>query len=133
MFRRGTLHLRNEPEITRERTGTNLGVESAVDFKDAAERRAWLLARVEEVERRRARAKVRVLQSNRAKVRAYVRESPGVTVRQIASALGLTPAQVWGANLQHDPGFFQTSGIPPRRGHPVRWWPTASGFAEASQ
>jgi hypothetical protein len=97
-----------------------------VDFKDVAERRAWLLARVEEVERRRnASSKLRqILQnSNRAKVRAYVQSSPGATVQQIASALDLTPAQVWGTDLQHDPGFYQTGGVPPRRGHPVRWWP----------
>ena len=99
-----------------------------MDFKNASERRAWLLARVEEVERRRnAGSKIRqILQnSNRARVRAYVRASPGSTVQQIAAALGLTPAQVWGTDLQHDPGFYQTAGTPPRRGHPVRWWPVS--------
>lgn len=97
-----------------------------MDFKNAEERRAWLLARVEEVERRRnANSKIRqILQnSNRARVRAHVRACPGSTVQQIATALSLTPAQVWGTDLQHDPAFYQTGGSPRRRGHPVRWWP----------
>ena len=97
-----------------------------MDFKNAEERRAWLLARVEEVEQRRdAGSRIRqILQnSNRARVRSYLVECPGSTVQQIAAALNLTPAQVWGTDLQHDPGFFKTGGSPPRRGHPVRWWP----------
>ena len=95
-----------------------------MEFKDAAERRAWLLARVEEVEKRRNAnsQNVRTLRrNNRVKVRQYVHAAPGSTINQIAAALGLTSEEVWDTGLQRE--FIQTDK---KRGHDrgqVRWWP----------
>lgn len=78
-----------------------------MEFKDAAERRASLLARVEEVERRRDAAST-LRRDNRAKVRAYVKSHPGSTINEITAALGLTHEQVWETKLKLE---FKQSGL----------------------
>jgi len=103
-----------------------------VEFKDATERRAFYLAQIEEVERRRNATSNsnRVLRRIiRAQVRVYVHSTPGSSITEIAAALKLTPQQVWETGLQRE--FIQTRSLKAPSRYHTRWWPSVPSRKEA--
>ena len=90
------------------------------EFETAKERRAWLLARVEEVERRRlAEREARRPKPTHTRVLEYVEANPGATTRQIAEALGRTTVSVLAAYRHIRDRVYRRA--PQNR---YTWWPT---------